>query len=157
MIQIKKETAYIDGYLTPYIEIVNINETTTTFIDRSVMTRFNSTYSRTVYNNGIIRKVTYAKDIKNNMLQEVDQFDNSCNSYNITDLFSLIYYNSDYNETRYTNGQKRLGVLSCPNKTGILNLATTTSPLALNNISLFDYRSIDRKQNRLYDALKHII
>ena len=157
MIQIKKETAYIDGYLTPYVEMVNTNETTTTFIDRSVMTRFNSTYSRTVYNNGIIRKVTYANDIENNMLQEVDQFDNSCNSYNITDLFSLIYYNSDSNETTYTNGPKRLGVLFCQSKVGILNLVTSQPPLALNNISLFDYRSIDKKQNRLYEALKHII
>ena len=90
------------------------------------------------------------------MLQEVDQFDNSCNSYNITDLFSLIYCNSDYNETTYTNGPKRLGVLSCPNKTGILNLIKSRNPMALNNISLLDYRSIDRKQNRLYEALKDV-
>lgn len=157
MIQIKKETAYIDGYLTPYIKSININTATTLIDDRSVMTRFNSTYSRTVYNNGTIRKVTYANDIKNNMLQEVDQFDNSWNSYNITDLFSLIYYNSDYNETRYTNGPKRLEVLFCPNKTGILHLITSKNPLALNDVSLFDYRIIDRKQNRLYEALKHII
>ena len=150
MIQIKKETAYIDGYLTPYIESINANT-----IDRSIMQRFNSTYSRTVHNNGIVLKVTYVNDIKNNMLQEVDQFDNSCNSYNITDLFSLIYYNSDYNETRYANGPKRLELKFCPNKTGILN--TSQNTLALNNIALLDYRSIDRKQNRLYYALKQII
>ena len=156
MIQIKKETAYIDGYLTPYVESIKTN-TATTLIDRSLMTRFNSTYSRTVYNNGIIRKVTYANDIKNNMLQEVDQFDNSCNSYNITDLFSLIYCNSDYNETTYTNGPKRLRFKFSPNKTGILNLSIGRNHLALNNISLLDYKSIDRKQIRLYEALKHII
>ena len=156
MIQIKKETAYIDGYLTPYVESINTN-TATTLIDRSLMTRFNSTYSRTVYNNGIVFKVTYANDIKNNMLQEVDQFDNSCNSYNITDLFSLIYCNSDYNETTYTNGPKRLRLKFSPNKTGILNLSIGRNPLALNNISLLDYKSIDRKQIRLYEALKHII
>ena len=156
MIQIKKETAYIDGYLTPYVESINTN-TATTLIDRSLMTRFNSTYSRTVYNNGIVFKVTYANDIKNNMLQEVDQFDNSCNSYNITDLFSLIYCNSDYNETTYTNGPKRLRFKFSPNKTGILNLSIGRNPLALNNISLLDYKSIDRKQIRLYEALKHII
>ena len=157
MIQIKKETAYIDGYLTPYIKSINTDATTTLIGDRSVMIRFNSTYSRTVYNNGTIRKENITNDIKNNMMQEVDQFDNSCNSYNITDLFSLIYYNSDYNETRYTNGPKRLEVLFCPSKVGILNLITSQQPLALNNISLFDYFSIDRKQNRLYEALKHII
>ena len=155
MIQIKKETAYIDGYLTPYIESINTNTATTLIDDRSVMTRFNSTYSRTVYNNGIIRKVTYANDIKNNMLQEVDQFDNSRSSYNITDLFSLFCYYCSNNETTYTNGPKRLELKFCPNKTGILY--TSQQPLALNNISLFDYRSIDRKQNRLYEALKHII
>ena len=153
MIQIKKETAYIDGYLTPYVESTN---TTTTLIDIRIMTRLNSTYSRTVYNNGIVFKITYANDIRNNMLQEVDQFDNSCNSYNITDLFSLIYYNSHYNETRYANGPKRLEVLFCPSKVGILNLITSQPPLALNNISLLDYRSIDRKQNRLYEALKDV-
>ena len=157
MIQIKKETAYIDGYLTPYKEFINTNIATTLIGDRSVMTRFNSTYSRTVYNNGTISKVTYANDIKNNMLQEVDQFDNSCNSYNITDLFSLIYYNSDYNETTYANGPKRLKVLFSPNKTGILNLSIGRNPLALNDVSFFDYMSIDRKQNRLDEALKHII
>ena len=157
MIQIKKETAYIDGYLTPYVESINTNTATTLIGDRSVMTRFNSTHSRTVYNNGTIRKVTYAKDIRNNMLQEVDQFDNSCNSYNITDLFSLIYYNNNNNETTYTNGPKRLKFKFSPNKTGILNLSIGRTTLALNNISLFDYRSIDRKQNRLYEALKHII
>ena len=151
MIQIKKETAYIDGYLTPYIESIKTNT-----IDKRIMIRFNSTYSRTVYNNGIVLKENYAKDIKNNMMQEVDQFDNSCNSYNITDLFSLIYYNSDYNETRYTNGPKRLELKFCPNKTGILNLVINPNTLALNNISLFDYRSIDRKQNRLYEALKDV-
>ena len=156
MIQIKKETAYIDGYLTPYIERINTNTATTLIGDRSVMTRFNSTYSRTVYNNGIVFKVTYANDIKNNMLQEVDKFDNSCNSYNITDLFSLIYYHSDYNETRYTNGPKLLELKFCPSKVGILNLVTSQPPMALNNISLLDYRSIDRKQNRLYKALKDV-
>lgn len=121
MIKIKKETAYIDGYLTPYIESMN----TSTTIDRRIMIRFNSAHSRKVYNNGMVLKENYANDIKNNMMQEVDQFDNSCNSYNITDLFSLIYYNSDYNETRYTNGPKRLEVLFCPNKTGILHLITS--------------------------------
>ena len=151
MIQIKKETAYIDGYLTPYVESIHTNT-----IDKRIMIRFNSTYSRKVHNNGIVLKENYAKDIKNNMMQEIDQFDNSCNSYNITDLFSLIYYNSDYNETRYANGPKRLELKFCPNRTGILNLVTTTNPLALNNISLFDYRSIDRKQNRLYEALKDV-
>ena len=157
MIQIKKETAYIDGYLTPYIEFINTNMTTTFIDDRSVMTRFNSTHSRTVYNNGTIRKVTYAKDIRNNMLQEVDQFDNSCNSYNITDLFSLIYCNSDSNETTYTNGPKRLKFKFSPNKTGILNLSIGRNPLALNDVSFLGYMSIDRKQNRLDEALKHII
>lgn len=152
MIKIKKETAYIDGYLTPYIESININE----MIDKRIMTRFNSTYSRKVHNNGIVLKENYAKDIKNNMMQEVDQFDKSWNSYNITDLFSLIYYNSDYNETRYTNGPKRLELKFCPNKTGILNLVINPNTLALNNISLFDYRSIDRKQNKLYEALKDV-
>ena len=149
MIQIKKETAYIDGYLTPYVESINTNT-----IDGRIMIRFNSTYSRTVYNNGRIRKENITNDIKNNMMQEVDQFDNSCNSYNITDLFSLIYHNSDHNETIYTNGPKRLGVLFCPNKTGILHLLKSQNPLALNNISLLDYCNIERKQNRLYEALK---
>lgn len=157
MIQIKKETAYIDGYLTPYVKNIHTNIATTLIDDRSVMIRFNSTYSRTVYNNGIIRKVTYTNDIKNNMLQEVDQFDNSYNSYNITDLFSLIYYNSDHNETTYTNGPKRLKFKFSTNKTGILNLSIGRNPLALNSISFFDYRSIDRKQNRLDKALKYII
>lgn len=153
MIQIKKETAYIDGYLTPYIKSINTN-TATTLIDRSVMTRFNSTYSRTVHNNGIVIKENYANDIKNNMMQEVDQFDNSWDSYDITDLFSLICYYSNNNETTYTNGPKRLEFKFSPNKTGILN--TSQKPLALNNISLLDYRSIDRKQNKLYEALKDV-
>ena len=121
------------------------------------MTRFNSTYSRTVYNNGIVRKVNYVNKIKNNMLQEVDQFDKSCNSYNITDLFSLIYYNSNSNETTYTNGPKRLELKFSLNKTGILHLVTSQPPLALNNISLFNYIIIERKQKILYEALKHII
>lgn len=156
MIQIKKETAYVDGYLTPYIESINTS-TTTIFIDRRIMTRFNSTYSRKVYNNGIVRKENYVNDIKNNMLQEVDQFDNSCNSYNITDLFSLICYYSDHNETTYTNGPKRLKLKFSPNKTGILNLSICRNPLVLNDVSLLDYFDIDRKQNRLHEVLKHII
>ena len=155
MIQIKKETVYIDGYLTPYIESINTS-TTAIFMDRSVMTRFNSTYSRTVYNNGTIRKANYANDIKNNMLQEVDQFDNSCNSYNITDLFSLICYDNDSNKTTYTNGPRRLEVLFCPNKTGILNLLKSKNTLTLNKISLFDYCNIERKQSRLYEELKDV-
>ena len=156
MIQIKKETAYIDGYLTPYIKRINTNAATTLIGDRSVMIRFNSTYSRTVYNNGTISKENYANDIKNNMLQEIDQFDNSCNSYNITDLFSLICYYSNNNETTYTNGPKRLEFKFSPNKTGILNLSIGRNTLALNDVSLLDYRSIDKKQNRLYEALKDV-
>ena len=156
MIQIKKETAYIDGYLTPYIKSISTDATTTLIGDRSVLIRFNSTYSRTVYNNGTIRKENITNDIKNNMMQEVDQFDNSCNSYNITDLFSLIYYNSDYNEARYTNGPKRLEVLFCPNKTGILHLITSKNTLALNDTLFLGYFYIDRKQNRLYEALKDV-
>lgn len=156
MIQIKKETAYIDGYLTPYVESIN-TDNTTTFIDRSVMIRLNSTYSRTVYNNGTILKANITNDIKNNMLQKVDQFDNSCNSYNITDLFSLIYYHSNSNETTYTNGPKRLKLTFCPNKTGILHLITSKNTLALNDVSFLDYFDIiDRKQNRLYEALKDV-
>lgn len=135
--------------------MVNINETTT-FIDRRRMIRFNSAYSRKVYNNGAISHEPYANINKNNMLQEVYQFDNSCNSYNITDLFSLIYHNSYHNETIYTNGPKRLGVLYYPNKTGILNLLKSKNHLALNNISLFDYCNIERKQNRLYEELKDV-
>ena len=61
MIQIKKETAYIDGYLTPYIKRINTNTATTLIGDRSVMTRFNSTYSRTVYNNGTIQQWNLCK------------------------------------------------------------------------------------------------
>ena len=151
MIQIKKETAYIDGYLTPYIESINANT-----IDRSIMIRFNSTYSRIVCNNGIVRKVTYANKIRNNMLQEVDQFDNSCNSYNITDLFSLICYYNDNNKTTYTNWPKRLELKFSPNKTGILSLIATKNPMALNEVSLLDYFDIDRKQNMLYKALKYV-
>ena len=155
MIQIKKETAYIDGYLTPYIKSINRNATTTS-IDRRIMIRFNSAHSRKVYNNGTIRKASYANNIKNNMLQEVDQFDNSCNSYNITDLFSLICYYSNNNETTYTNGPKRLELKFCPNKVGILNLSIDRPTLALNNVSFLDYFDIDRKQNRLYEALKDV-
>ena len=154
MIQIKKETAYIDGYLTPYIKRINTNTATTLIGDRSVMIRFNSTYSRTVYNNGTISKENYVNKIRNNMLQEVDQFDKSCNSYNITDLFSLICYYSNNNETTYTNGPKRLELKFSPNKTGILN--TSQKPLALNDVSMLDYFNIDRKQNRLYEALKDV-
>ena len=157
MIQIKKETAYIDGYLTPYVEFINTNMTTTFIDDIKIMIRFNSTYLRKVHNNGTCLKVTYVDDIKNNMIQEVNQFDNSCNSYNITDLFSLIHYYNNDNKTIYTNGPKRLEFKFCPNKTGILNLLINKPPLALNNVSMLDYMSIDRKQNRLYDALKYII
>ena len=82
------------------------------------------------------------------------QFDNSCKSYNITDLFSLICYNSNDNKTIYTNGQKRLEFKFCPSKVGILD--TSKPPLALNNISLFDYVIVDRKQKILYEALKDV-
>ena len=52
------------------------------------------------------------------------------------------------------NGPKRLELKFSPNKTVILNLVTSKTTLALNKISLLDYRSIDKKQNRLYKALK---
>ena len=96
--------------------------------------------------------------IDNNKLDifaQVDLFDNSNCSSNITDLFSFLYYEPSDNITRYSHYSKIKTLNFCPDKLGLLDLRESYKPLALQNISTKLYINIKTKQTKLLNILSH--
>ena len=98
------------------------------------------------------------RDVDNNkfdILAQVDLFNNRISSGNITDLFSLLYYEVKENVTTYTHYSTIKTLNFCPNKLGLLDLKESYSPLALQNISRELYINIYQKNYRLLNILSH--
>ena len=98
------------------------------------------------------------RDVDNNkfdILAQVDLFDNKISSANITDLFSLLYYEVEDNITTYTHYSKIRNFDFCPNELGLLNLNENYNPLALHAISIKLYVDIYEKQTNLLNILSH--
>ena len=99
-----------------------------------------------------------ARFIDNNkldILAQVDLFNNTIYSNNITDLFSLLYYEVNENVTTYTHYSTIKTLNFCPNKLGLLDLKESYTPLALQNISTKLYINIKTKQTKLLNILSH--
>ena len=92
---------------------------------------------------------------KLDVLAQVDLFDNRISSANITDLFSLLYYEVNENVTTYTHYSTIKTLNFCPNELGLLNLNENYTPLALQNISTKLYVDIYEKQTNLLNILSH--
>ena len=96
--------------------------------------------------------------IDNNKLDifaQVDLFDNSNFSSNITDLFSFLYYEPSDNITTYSHYSKIKTLNFCPDKLGLLDLKESYKPLALHAISIKLYVDIYEKQANLLNILSH--
>ena len=94
-------------------------------------------------------------DNKLDILAQVNSFNNRISSGNITDLFSLLYYEFNENVTTYTHYSTIKTLNFCPNKLGLLDLKESYTPLALQNISTKLYIEIYKKQTNLLNILSH--
>ena len=92
---------------------------------------------------------------KFNIFAKVDLFSNRISSGNITDLFSLLYYEFNENVTTYTHYSTIKTLNFCPNKLGLLDLKESYSPLALQNIPESLYINIYQKNYRLLTILSN--
>ena len=98
------------------------------------------------------------KNVDNNkfdIFAQVNLFDNRISSGNITDLFSLLYYEVNENVTTYTHYSTIKTLNFCPNKLGLLDLKESYSPLALQNIPESLYINIYQKNYRLLTILSN--
>ena len=99
-----------------------------------------------------------ARFIDNNkldILAQVDLFNNTIYSNNITDLFSFLDYNIEDNITTYTHYSTIKNLKYCPDNLGLLYLGERYSPLALHAISIKLYVDIYEKQTNLLNILSH--
>ena len=92
---------------------------------------------------------------KLDILAQVNLFNNRISSGNITDLFSLLYYEVNENVTTYTHYSTIKTLNFCPNKLGLLDLKESYTPLALQNISTKLCEDIYQKNYRLLNILSH--
>ena len=92
---------------------------------------------------------------KFDIFEQVDLFNNRISSANITDLFSLLYYEVNENVTTYTHYSTIKTLNFCPNKLGLLDLKESYIPLALHSISRKSYVDIYEKQTNLLNILSH--
>ena len=96
--------------------------------------------------------------VNNNKLDifaQVDLFNNKISSGNITDLFSLLYYEVKENVTTYTHYSTIKTLNFCPDILGLLDLKESYTPLALQNISTKLCADIYQKNYRLLTILSH--
>lgn len=92
---------------------------------------------------------------KLDILAQVNLFNNRISSGNITDLFSLLYYEVNENVTTYTHYSTIKTLNFCPNKLGLLDLKESYTPLALQNISTELCADIYQKNSRLLTILSN--
>ena len=92
---------------------------------------------------------------KFDIFEQVDLFNNRISSGNITDLFSLLYYEVNENVTTYTHYSTIKTLNFCPNKLGLLDLKESYTPLALQNISTKLCADIYQKNSRLLTILSN--
>ena len=92
---------------------------------------------------------------KLDILAQVDLFNNKISSGNITDLFSLLYYEAKENVTTYTHYSTIKTLNFCPDILGLLDLKESYTPLALQNISTKLCADIYQKNYRLLTILSN--
>lgn len=148
--KIELNKIYINGFLQPLESEFDVRFTSypcnMTPIDKkseSYSVNINGLEDRGIDNN------------KLDILAQVDLFNNIISSANITDLFSLLYYEVNENVTTYTHYSTIKTLNFCPNKLGLLDLKESYTPLALQNISTKLCADIYQKNSRLLNILSH--
>ena len=148
--KIESNRIYINGFLEPLESEHNKNFTS---YPCRMIPNYKKSESYHVDINGL-----EDRDVDNNkldILAQVDLFNNRISSANITDLFSLLYYEVNENVTTYTHYSTIKTLNFCPNKLGLLDLKESYTPLALQNISTELCADIYHKNSRLLTILSN--
>lgn len=148
--KIKSNRIYINGFLDPLESENNKNYILYPCNMNPIYKKLGS-YSVNI--DGLEDRVV--DNNKLDILAQVDLFDNKRSSGNITDLFSLLYYEVNENVTTYTHYSTIKTLNFCPNKLGLLDLKESYTPLALQNISTKLCADIYQKNSRLLTILSH--
>ena len=148
--KIESNRIYINGFLQPLESEHNKNYISYAY--RMIPNHIKSELYH-VDINGLEDRV-----IDNNKLDifaQVDLFNNRISSGNITDLFSLLYYEVNENVTTYAHYSTIKTLNFCPDRLGLLDLNESYKPLALHSISRKSYVDIYEKQTNLLNILSH--
>ena len=148
--KIENKRIYINGFLEP---LKSDNDKRFTIYPYKMIPIYEASQSYHVDINGF-----EDKGIDNNkldILAQVDLFNNTIYSNNITDLFSFLYYEVNENVTTYTHYSTIKTLNFCPNKLGLLDLKESYTPLALQNISTKLCADIYQKYTNLLNILSH--
>ena len=148
--KIESNRIYINGFLEPLKS--EYNKKFTSYLYRMIPNHIKSE-SYHVDIDGLEDRI-----IDNNefdIFAQVDLFNNRISSGNITDLFSLLYYEVEENITTYTHYSTIRSFKFCPNELGLLDLNESYKPLALHSISIKLYLDIYQKNHRLLNILSH--
>ena len=148
--KIESNRIYINGFLDPLESENNKNYISYAY---RMIPNYKKSESYRVDINGLEDRGT--DNNKFDILAKVDLFNNIISSANITDLFSLLYYEFKENVTTYTHYSTIKTLNFCPNKLGLLDLKESYTPLALQNISTKLCADIYKKNSRLLNILSH--
>ena len=148
--KIESNRIYINGFLQPLESEHNKN-----YIPYPcrMIPNYKKSESYSVDINGLEDRIT--DNNKFDILAQVNLFNNIISSANITDLFSLLYYEVNENVTTYTHYSTIKTLNFCPNKLGLVDLKESYTPLALQNISTELYIDIYQKNYRLLTILSN--
>ena len=148
--KIESNRIYINGFLDPLESEHNKNYILYPYNMKPIYKKLRS-YSVNI--DGLEDRVV--NNNKLDILAQVDLFNNRISSGNITDLFSLLYYEVKENITTYTHYSTIKTLNFCPNKLGLLDLKESYTPLAMQNISTKLCADIYQKNSRLLTILSH--
>lgn len=148
--KMEKERVYINGLLEP---LKSEYDTKFTMYPYRMIPNSEILGSYHVDINGLEDR--NINDNQSDMLAKVDLFNNKISSNNITDLFSFLDYEVEYNITTYTHYSKIKNLKYCPDILGLLDLKERYTPLALQNISTKLYIDIYEKYTNLLNILSH--
>lgn len=148
--KIEKGRIYINGLLEP---LKSENNKKITMYPYMMIPIYKESESYYVDINGLEDRGTYNNEL--DIFAQVDLFNNKISSNNITDLFSFLDYEVEYNITTYTHYSTIKNFQYCPDKLGLLDLRESYKPLALKNISTNLYVTIYEKYRNLLNILSH--
>lgn len=148
--KIESNRIYINGFLDP---LESENDKRCIFYPCHMMSIYKKLRSYYVDIDGLEDRGK--DDNKLDIFAQVDLFNNRISSANITDLFSLLYYEVNENVTTYAHYSTIKTLNFCPNKLGLLDLKESYSPPALQNISTELCSDIYYKNSRLLTILSN--
>ena len=124
--KIESNRIYINGFLDPLESEINRIYTFYPFRMTPIYKKLGSYFVNIDGSEGRSND-----DNKLDIFAQVNLFNNRISSGNITDLFSLLYYEVEENVTTYTHYSTIKTLNFCPDRLGLLDLKESYTPLAL--------------------------